>query len=398
MLDSYRFRQQTDLFYLTGWLEPDSFLVLGMPHEYRVGRAHCRTEKTSTRRGFRMSLYVPPSDPVWEHWHGPRSGVQGAISDFGADDAIDVALFPARLRAFLEDRSAKGPLYLDLPDQILPSSSSKAAAGSSFISRLTATVTPGTSFLAPSVVKQADHDTVMHRLASPNNITRGLKPLKPLVEPLRLIKSEAEIALLHRAAEISAHGHAKVRPQPSLGLYLTRMAQAMAFAEPGRSEAQVAATFEHACIMDGASRRAFVPVCASGDVALTMHYTANDRLLPDGALVLFDAGCEYGGYSADMTRTFPVSGTFSEPQRDLYAAVLSATKAVSDLCTAREGLSLRGLHRRSVEVLRKELSQLGVQLNAGDLERRLYPHFVGQCVGLPYISSDAQATTQLPRH
>lgn len=159
-------------------------------------------------------------------------------------------------------------------------------------------------------------------------------------------------------------------------------AQAMAYAKAGRSEGQVASVFEHTCIMQGATSSAFVPVCASGDAALTMHYTANNRLLRDGDLVLFDAGCEYGGYAADMTRTFPVSGTFTEPQRDLYAAVLTATKSVCDLCTEDEGLTLRGLHRKAVDVLRKEMEQLGIKLNVGDLERRNFPHFVGHYLGI----------------
>jgi intermediate cleaving peptidase 55 len=156
----------------------------------------------------------------------------------------------------------------------------------------------------------------------------------------------------------------------------------MRVARPGGLESDIAAQFDYTTTLLGASRPAYVPVVASGPSALTIHYTSNDLPVEPGSLVLFDAGCEYAGYASDITRTFPVDGTFTSPQRDLYEAVLSAERALITLCSARSGLTLNDLHRRSCELLRGELRQLGFDLRPGDLENRLYPHFVGHPLGI----------------
>lgn len=122
----------------------------------------------------------------------------------------------------------------------------------------------------------------------------------------------------------------------------------MRFAEPGRTEAQLAAHFEYICALDGSQRPAYVPVVASGANALVIHYTNNDCVLQAGELVLIDAGCELDSYASDITRTFPVSGTFTPAQRDLYEAVLQVNKRCIALCEVGQSWSSNAMHTASV--------------------------------------------------
>lgn len=162
----------------------------------------------------------------------------------------------------------------------------------------------------------------------------------------------------------------------------------MRFCEPTSSsannitESSLVAHFEYHTALAGASRPAYVPVCASGASGLTIHYTANNLPLHSGDLVNLDAGCEWGGYASDITRTFPVNGKFSTAQRELYEAVLRVQKECIKLCTAERGLSMDELHRTSVDIMRVELTDLGFHLRGGDLERIIYPHFLTHPIGV----------------
>lgn len=160
----------------------------------------------------------------------------------------------------------------------------------------------------------------------------------------------------------------------------------MRFCEPTATssllESSLVAHFEYQTALAGSPRLAYVPVCASGASGLTIHYTKNLLPLYAGDLVLLDAGCEFSGYASDITRTFPISGTFSSPQRDLYEAVLRVQKACIKLCTAELGMSLDGLHDKSCALMRTELRDLGFNLRGSEMERVLYPHFVGHPLGI----------------
>lgn len=157
------------------------------------------------------------------------------------------------------------------------------------------------------------------------------KPLERAVQQLRVRKSPAEIKLMKRAADLSAAAHASV----------------MRFARPGGTEAQLAAHFEYQCALGGSERPAYVPVVASGANSLVIHYTRNDCALGADEMVLIDAGCERHMYASDITRTFPVSGKFTDPQRDLYQAVLNVQKECVKRCTVEVSVNLNELHRAS---------------------------------------------------
>jgi intermediate cleaving peptidase 55 len=152
--------------------------------------------------------------------------------------------------------------------------------------------------------------------------------------------------------------------------------------------------------------------------ALIIHYTSNNQMVQDDEMILMDAGCEYKSvycsrsfhchanilqrlrlrYQSDpnlaphqcpiltfhshAARTFPASGVFTEPQKDLYTAVLNAQKVLISLCTESAQLNLHELHRKSCDLLRRELNQIGFKLHTGDLERVLYPHFLSHPIGI----------------
>ncbi|KDE07839.1 hypothetical protein MVLG_01933 [Microbotryum lychnidis-dioicae p1A1 Lamole] len=345
----YKFRQDSNFWYLTGWEEPDSFLVL---------------VKDSSLKGYKMIMFVPPKDANDEAWNGPRSGREGACQVFGADEAHDIALLSTHLKAILNSPSSSsslnGSIYVDLPGEPTPS-------------RNRALLPPKKKSLFDYLVPKANAlDETSEVLELLSGCGRTVKSANAQVERLRLIKNEAEIKVMTTAAQISARGHAK----------------AMRFCEPTSTsadaidESSIVAHFEYHCALKGSPRPAYVPVCASGPSGLTIHYTSNRLPLLPNHVVNLDAGCEYAGYASDITRTFPVSGSFTTPQKHLYEVVLRVQRECIKLCTAEKGMTLEELHRRSVDIMRVELTDLGFHLRGGDLERTLYPHFLTHPIGI----------------
>ncbi|KAI0269392.1 peptidase M24 [Gloeopeniophorella convolvens] len=325
----YKFRQASDFWYLTGFEEPDSAVIL---------------EKDSSARGYRMFLYCTGKDPSKEKWDGASTRFDDAVALFGADEARPLENLPDDLRAFAA-RAAH--VYIDAP----PGSRRASASGRGLLRYLAR---------GPRAAK-SDPEAYLESVAPAKR-----RPLAPLVGRLRSVKSKHEQEVMKASADISARAHAKT----------------MRLAQPGLSEADLQAHFEYICARNGVQRPAYVPVVASGENALIIHYTRNDHLLRDGELVLIDAGGEYNGYASDISRTFPVNGKFTPPQRELYSALLSVQKALVKECAADRGHSLDVLHRRSVELLRKELEQIGLRCTRSTLELILYPHYLAHPIGI----------------
>ncbi|RDB15460.1 Intermediate cleaving peptidase 55 [Hypsizygus marmoreus] len=326
----YKYRQASDFWYLTGFEEPDSAIIL---------------EKTSSSRGYRMTIFCSGKDSAKEKWEGAKTSLQDAATIFRADDARPIDNFSSHLKSAM---AAHTQVYVDVPHSHTrrgPRASSKSIL----------------KYLSPPSDARSEYDFIVDSLSSAKR-----KPLAPQVAKLRAIKSGAEQGVMRAAADISGRVHAKT----------------MRFTRPGIPEAALAAHFEYLCALSGAQRMAYVPVVASGPNALIIHYTSNNHLVRQDEMVLIDAGCEYNGYASDITRTYPASGTFTPPQRELYAAVLAAQKELVALCTESADLSLHALHRLSCDYLRRELKQLGFELTGGDLESMLYPHFLSHPIGI----------------
>jgi len=213
-------------------------------------------------------------------------------------------------------------------------------------------------------------------LANPNNAEPKLATTPPdrFVQPLRLRKSAAEVALMRRSAIVCADA-----------MNDTIRASAGAAAR-GLSEGVLAATFEFGVRLGGAERLAYPCVVAGGANAVTLHYMHNDAVLRPNEMLLMDAGASLHGYCSDLTRTWPLGGRYSAAQRALYEAVLDVNERIIDACVADGKTSLNSLHRLSLQWTYEHLVSMGL-LNRNDRQsyarcQRYYPHAIGHWLGL----------------
>lgn len=176
---------------------------------------------------------------------------------------------------------------------------------------------------------------------------------------MRTYKSPDEIEALREACRISGVAHT----------------EAMRFTRPGMNERQVQAAIEYVFMTMGSERIGYGSIVAGGANATILHYVENDQPLNDGDLLLVDAGAEYRHLTADITRTFPVNGRFTAPQRAVYDLVLDAERQVIDMCAP--GLPYSEMHDRAVEILSHGLVDLGLLPGSGDevIEKGWYREF-----------------------
>ncbi len=319
--NEYVFRQDSDYFWTVGLDEPTGGAVL-------VARGGER----------KLHLFVRPRDKEKEIWNGKRAGVEGAKERYGASEAYPVA-----------DLEAK------LPDLV-----------------------EGAPTLWWRFGQDAGWDARMARVLGVlrAGVRAGKRAPGAIVDPgrilhdLRLVKTPDEIALLRRAADITAEAHFA----------------AMRDGSRGRREHQIQAEIEYAFRRRGGSGPGYGTIVATGANSTILHYRAGDALLEDGQVCLVDAGGEYEGYTADVTRTFPVSGKFTKAQRDLYELCLAAQKAgVEDV---RPGATVDGLHDATVRRLTEGLVSLGLLAGPVDARiedktyRKYYMHRTGHWLGL----------------
>jgi intermediate cleaving peptidase 55 len=204
----------------------------------------------------------------------------------------------------------------------------------------------------------------------PNDFQRMLKDsnskvksLKPLMHELRMVKSEAEITNMRMAGKISGRAFTN------------------AMRRQWNQEKDLGAFLDYDFKRGGCEATAYVPVVAGGKNALSIHYVRNNDVLQDGQIVLVDAGGEYGGYIADITRSWPINGKFSDPQRDLYEAILRVQRSSVSLCRESANMTLDKIHSITEHGLKEALKQLGFDTTRDAMEV-LFPHHVGHYIGL----------------
>lgn len=286
----------------------------------------------------RFVLFVQPKDPEKETWTGYRYGVEGAKAKFGADEAYSIAELDEKL-----------PQYLEKADRI---------------------------YYHLGRDRHFNEQIIAHwqRLMA-TYPKRGMGPMaiestNPLLHSMRQVKSAAELEMLRQAAAISAAAHNRARE----------------FAKPRLYEYQVQAEIEHTFRLHGAIGPAYPSIVASGANACILHYVENDRQMRENELLLIDAGCSYGYYNGDITRTFPISGKFTAEQKILYDLVLEAQlKAIEQV---KPGNPYNLFHDAAVRVLVEGLLDLG--LLVGDIEELIkeekykpfYMHRTGHWLGL----------------
>jgi Xaa-Pro aminopeptidase len=280
-------------------------------------------------------MFCRERDPERELWDGPRAGPDGAVAAYGAADAFPIADLDDILPGLLErcDRVYYSIGATEFDQRLL-----------AFIQALNAKRQIGH---APSELVALDH----------------------LLHEMRLFKSRAESSVLRQSAKIAVAAHAR----------------AMRAAKPGMMEYELEAEFLHEFRRHGAEC-SYPPIVATGVNACVLHYRSNDAQLADGDLVLIDAGCELEMYASDVTRTWPVNGTFSKPQRELYEVVLAANQAATT--AAQVGNHWNDPHDAAVVAITKGLKELGLlkgrvsNLIKSQKYRQFFMHKTGHWLGL----------------
>jgi Xaa-Pro aminopeptidase len=339
----YRFRPDSDFWYLTGFAEPEAVLVL-------APRAEGTASSTSRPESV---LFLRDKDRDLEIWNGRRLGVAAAPAALGVAEARPIERLAQDLPLLLE--GFERIVYrtgIDEPrDRLVIETVSRMRARA--------------RGLVPPPVEILDTATYVHEL--------------------RLKKSAQEIEILRRAAAISREAHE----------------EAMRLARPGVLECEVDAALEHAFRRLGSTGAAYTPIVAGGANATILHYVENDDPLRDGDLLLIDAGAESEYYASDVTRTFPVGARFSAEQRALYDAVLAAQLAAIE--EVRPGAAFTAPHERAVQILCEGLVRNG--LLPGPVEdvvrsgtyRRFYMHRTSHWLGLDVHDCGAYVREGAPR-
>lgn len=320
----FPFRHDSYFYYLTGFTEPEAVVIL-VAGEKNQSILFCR-EKNMER----------------EIWDGFRYGPQAAQTQFGFDAAFPIEQLEQELTNLLSDAP--------------------------------------TLFHAQGYNSQSDtqlqrcintlHGRARNGVLPPHRII----DLHAILNEMRLIKDSGEIALMQRAASISAIAHQR----------------AMKLARPGLFEYELEAELLHEFRRQGAQAPAYNPIVAAGANSCVLHYNANNAQIKDGDLVLIDAGCEFDSYASDVTRTFPVNGKFSAPQQALYELVLAAQTAA--LTHAKIGARYQDGHNAAIRVLTQGMLDTGLldKNKVGTLEdaitntayRQFYMHGTGHWIGM----------------
>lgn len=318
----YPYRQNSDFWYFTGFNEPEAVLVL------------IKSDETHNH----SVLFNRLRDKTAEIWFGRRLGQEAAPEKLGVDRALAFSEIGQQLHQLLNGLDvvyhAQGEYAY--ADNILFGALDKLRHGS------------------------------RQNLSAPTTLTDW----RPWVHEQRLFKSEEEIVAMRRAGEITALAHTR----------------AMEKCQPGMFEYQLEGEIHHEFNRHGARFPSYNTIVGSGENGCILHYTENESQMRDGDLVLIDAGCEYKGYAGDITRTFPVNGKFSAPQRAIYDIVLESLETALQLY--RPGTSMQEVTTQVVRIMVNGLVKLGIlkgevdQLIADNAHRPFFMHGLSHWLGL----------------
>jgi len=319
----YPFRQESNFYYLTGFDEPDSLAILSnVPGEPK------------------FTLIVPPRDPAKETWTGKRSGVEGATTLYKADHAYE----NTNLDALLKERISNSKHL-----RVLPAVANDKLNEKIYQSMLqNSPWRPQFKLLSDTVKRQFSMPTPTHM----NEATEA-------INKLRLVKTPYEIALLQRACTISAIGHVNAMRN----LKLTHENVNAGAAKPGphasgRNEGEIQAQVEYDFRRHGAVRQGYDTIAGGGANGCVLHYNTNRQFAKPGDLALVDAGAEYGYYTADITRTWPISGKFTPEQKAVYNLVLKAQEAGIQM--TKPGVTMGQIHQECAKIINDGLIELGI--------------------------------------
>ena len=331
---TFPFRQDSNFFYLTGFNEPNSVMLL-------------KSDGTAY-------IFCRNKNPELEKWDGFMWGYQAAADEFNFDDGFDIN---------------------DI-DQLAPQ------------------IINGTSIVYALVGKNKDFDQqVIKWITAANSMERhqaniDLKNFSNQLGMMRLVKEDSELSLMRKSCEIAALTHKAVISKAKVGM----------------SEFDLETMYLNEFKSHGSKDISYTPIVAGGERACILHYIDNNQPIADGELVLVDAGCEWGLYASDITRTYPINGKFSAEQRAVYEVVLEAhIKA----CEAIQiGANCTDPQKASELSLSQGLKDLGFLTQSMDeimdkqLFREFYYHKIGHWLGLdvhddcPYSIGEKEVTFQ----
>ena len=315
----YRFRADSSFYYLTGFAEPEAVAVL------------------STDSNQPYTLFCRERNREMEIWHGLRAGVEGAVTDFAADQAFTIEQLDEQIVKLL---SGKKRLYVRLGH-----SDAVDLRVTGWLKKIAANQRQGGQ--PPVEIIQLDS----------------------VLDEMRLFKDEYEINLMRQAAQISAQAHIR----------------AMQTVKPNMMEYALEAEVLYVMQKNGC-QTAYNSIVGGGENGCILHYVENNQPLKDGDLVLIDAGAELDHYAADITRTFPVNGQFSLEQKALYELVLNAQLAAIE--ATKPGNHYRLPHEVAVKILTTGLVELGLlkgsvdELILAEAYRQFYMHGTGHWLGM----------------
>lgn len=316
----YRYRQDSDFYYLTGFAEPESVAVLVPGRAQGEYLLFCR-ERHAER----------------ELWDGKRAGQDGAVAEFGADDAFPIDDIDDIIPGLIEGRDR---VFYTMG--MYPEFDSRIA---DWVNSLRTGAARGLH--TPTEFVALDH----------------------LLHDMRLYKSRSEISAMRKAAKVAVAAHKR----------------AMRITRPGLYEYEVEAEFRHEFRRNSAWV-SYSPIVGGGANACTLHYVENSDVLRDGDLLLIDAGCELDYYASDITRTYPVNGRFTPEQRAVYEIVLDAQNAAIEKTV--KGNHWNDPHDAAVRVITKGLKKLGLldgtpaKLIKDGAYRQFYMHRTGHWLGM----------------
>ena len=325
----FPYRHDSDFFYLTGFEEPGATLVM---------------EIKSSGESYELQshLFCRPKDPEREIWDGIRLGPEAASAALGVEFAHSNQELDRKLGGLLADQTA---IYIRLAE-------------------------------SAEADRRLRHwmKQVRAQARSGINPPSELHDVEALIHEMRLFKDVHEVDTMRRAAAISARAHIR----------------AMQRCKPGIREYQLEAELLHEFRNSGSQSVAYNSIVAGGANACILHYRAGASELRSGELCLIDAGCELDGYASDITRTFPVSGKYTGPQRALYDITLAAQEAA--VAMTKPGNSFMQPHEAALKVLTQglldekllKLSELGSLENAIEIAayRRFYMHRTSHWLGM----------------
>lgn len=321
----YPYRFDSYFYYLTGFEEPESVLIL------------------IAGENPRSIIFCRNKDLEREIWDGFRYGPEATAATFGFDNAHAIDQLDEMMPNLLGNQSA---IYFSLG-----ADSAWDQRMAKWLSQLRAGVRSGVQ------------------------VPSQLSDVRKLLDQMRVVKRPYEIALMQRSADIAAAAHNRAMA------YVGKRE-----VDTEKYEYQVEAEFLHAFTQNGAPSPAYTSIVAGGANACTLHYNANNARLNNGELLLIDAGCEYAGYASDITRTFPVSGQFSAAQKDVYELVLAAQKAAIEAVSPAAHWNTP--HEAALEVLAQGFIDLGLcdgtkeaVIESGSY-RQFYMHRTGHWLGL----------------